>query len=216
MIGDIQLKVCGITSAEDARMAEGVGADYLGFIVHALSPRYVSLEQFAVLAPRVTRKKVIVCVMPSAAEIESFAAAGADFIQVHYPPEMAFKTLQAWSQAAGPHRLWLAPRLPPPLDVPSGWLPLGDTFLLDTFDPEKFGGTGQTGDWKKFARHRRAHPGKTWILSGGLAPDNIAGALRESGAAIVDVNSGVEVSPGVKDRAKLQAFADAIGAIRTQ
>jgi phosphoribosylanthranilate isomerase len=214
MIGELRLKVCGITSAGDAELAEEAGADYLGFILYPESPRGITSAQFGALAPRVSRRKVAVCVTPSVAEIESYLAAGADFIQAHFPPEIPFRTLQAWSRAAGAGRLWLAPRLPPQLDVPPGWLPLAHAFLLDTFDPEKFGGTGQAGDRAKFARHARAHPETTWILSGGLNASNITLALRESGAMLVDVNSGVESSPGVKDRAKLHAFADAVRTIR--
>ena len=214
MPAGVPFKVCGLTSARDAATAERSGAAYLGFILHRDSPRRVTLEQFRALAAGVSRPKVAVAVMPTVAEIESFLAAGADYIQAHFPPEIPFKTLRAWSEAAGASRLWLAPRLPPPLDVPTGWLPLAGTFLLDTFDPVKFGGTGQTGDWQKFARHQRAHPGKTWILSGGLSAETIAAAVRESGARLVDVNSGVESSPGVKDGAKLAAFVAALSPAR--
>jgi phosphoribosylanthranilate isomerase len=67
-----------------------------------------------------------------------------------------------------------------------------------------------TGDWPKFTRHRRAHPGKTWILAGGLDADCIGDALADTRARFVDVNSGVESSPGVKDHAKLKAFVAAL------
>ena len=87
---------------------------------------------------------------------------------------------------------------------------LAETFLLDTFHADKFGGTGETGDWAKFKRHQAAHPGKTWILSGGLNPDNIAAAITATGAKFVDVNSGVEQSPGIKSPAKLQALVLAL------
>jgi phosphoribosylanthranilate isomerase len=90
--------------------------------------------------------------------------------------------------------------------VPESLRLLADVFLLDTFSPEKFGGTGLPGDWSKFARHQRNFPRKTWILSGGLTPDNIAAALAQSGARWVDVNSGVESAPGQKDRVKIEAF----------
>ena len=79
-------------------------------------------------------------------------------------------------------------------------------FLLDTFHTEKFGGTGQTGDWTKFSRHQQAHPARTWILSGGLNPENIGAALRATGAKFVDVSSGVESAPGMKDCEKLKRF----------
>ena len=103
-----------------------------------------------------------------------------------------------------------APKLPPGEDVPAAWLPLAKHFLLDTFHAQTFGGTGQTGDWPKFARHRRNHPDKTWILAGGLNPANVGAALRESGATFLDVNSGVETAPGVKDHNLLKKFIDAV------
>lgn len=62
------------------------------------------------------------------------------------------------------------------------------------------------GDWGKFARHRTNHPEKTWILAGGLNPENIGDALRASGTKFVDVNSGIETAPGVKDSEKLKRF----------
>ena len=85
-------------------------------------------------------------------------------------------------------------------------LPFAKHFLLDTFHADSFGGTGQIGDWPKFARHRQVHPEKTWILAGGLNAENIGDAVRASGARFVDVNSGVESAPGVKDHAKLKRF----------
>jgi phosphoribosylanthranilate isomerase len=211
MINGIHFKVCGLTSLADAELADRAGAGYLGFILYPPSPRGVTPAQFGAMQGKLPpRKKVAVCVTPAVAELQAFAAAGADFFQIHFPHDTPLETLGAWSQAVGPDKLWLAPRLPPPLDVAPAWLPLAGTFLLDTFHTGKFGGTGRTGDWAKFARHQRAHPEKTWILSGGLNPENIGDALRQSGAHWVDVNSGVESAPGVKDHAKLKMFAAAL------
>jgi phosphoribosylanthranilate isomerase len=211
MINGIRFKVCGLTSPADAEFADRCGADYLGFILYPPSPRGVTPAQFGAMQGRLPpRKKVAVCVTPTVAELQALAAAGADLFQIHFPADTALETLRGWSQTAGPEKLWLAPRLPPPLDVAPAWLPLAETFLLDTFHAEKFGGTGRTGDWEKFARHQQAHPEKTWILSGGLNPENIGEAVRQSGAHFVDVNSGVESAPGVKDRAKMQLFVAAL------
>ncbi|MGA3006701.1 MAG: phosphoribosylanthranilate isomerase [Opitutaceae bacterium] len=211
MIVDLRLKVCGLTSLADAEFADRCGADYLGFILHPPSPRGVTLAQFRAMQGRWSPgKKVAVCVIPSVADLRAYALAGADFFQIHFPPDTPLETLRDWSQAAGPDKLWLAPRLPPGFDVAPAWLPLAETFLLDAFHPERFGGTGETGDWQKFARHQRSHPQKTWILSGGLNPGNIQEALGRSGANFVDVNSGVESAPGVKDRAKLERLVAAI------
>jgi phosphoribosylanthranilate isomerase len=211
MIGGLSFKVCGLTSLADAEFAGRCGAGYLGFILYPSSPRGITLDRFKVmLAGLPPRKKVAVSVTPTVAELQAFAAAGADFFQIHFPHDTPLETLRVWSQTVGPDKLWLAPRLPPQFDVASAWLPLAGTFLLDTFHPGKFGGTGQTGDWGKFARHQQEHPEKTWILSGGLKPENIDDALRSSGASFVDVNSGVESAPGVKDHAKLKEFAAAL------
>jgi phosphoribosylanthranilate isomerase len=207
MIQGIHLKVCGLTSMLDAAFAERRGADHLGFILYPDSPRYVPLEKFRALAGSSPKgKRVAVSVAPAIEDLRAFQAAGADFFQIHFPQETPLDTVRAWSETVGPANLWLAPRLAPAADVPEALLPLAGVFLLDTFSPDKFGGTGKTGDWAKFARHRKSYPDKTWILSGGLNPHNIAQALAESGARWIDVNSGVESAPGVKDHAKIEAF----------
>ncbi len=207
MIDGLRIKVCGLTTLADAMFAADCGADFLGFIFYPLSPRGITLEQFRAIQPKLPAGRIVaVSVSPTVEELRAFAEAGADFFQVHFPADTPLATVQAWSQAVGPKQLWLAPKLPPGTDVAAGWLPLADTFLLDTFHADKFGGTGATGDWAKFARHQQAHPEKTWILSGGLNPENIAAALHASGAKFVDVNSGVESAPGVKDQDKLTAF----------
>ena len=78
--------------------------------------------------------------------------------------------------------------------------------MVSGFGSAGFGGSGQTGDWAKFSRHQQLHPAATWILAGGLTPESIGTAIRRSGARFVDVNSGVESAPGVKDQNKLKAF----------
>jgi phosphoribosylanthranilate isomerase len=207
MIDGIGFKVCGLTSLEDARFADRCGADYLGFNLYPKSPRYFSLAQFAALAPRVSpQKRMAVMVEPTMPELKAAQAAGFDFFQIHFRHDFAPEFIAAWSMAVGAENLWLAPKLPPGIDVGPELLPYAQSFLLDTFQANAFGGTGRTGDWPKFLRHQRAHPDKIWVLSGGLNPDNIGDALRQSGARFVDVNSGVESAPGVKDHAKLERF----------
>jgi phosphoribosylanthranilate isomerase len=207
MINGIRLKVCGLTSLVDADAADAVGADALGFIFYPKSPRGITLTQYAAMKDRLPlRKKVAVTVEPSAAELAALVTQGFDYFQIHFGVQTPVATLAAWSQLTGRASLWLAPKLPPGQEVKPEWLPLADTFLLDTFHADKFGGTGETGDWAKFRHHREAHPARTWILSGGLNPGNVAAAVTATGARFLDVNSGVELSPGVKDPAKLKAF----------
>jgi phosphoribosylanthranilate isomerase len=211
MIDGIQVKVCGLTSPKDAEDAAACGADYLGFILHPGSPRHVPLKHFKAMAEALPmRPKVAVVVEPAPGALAAMRGAGFDLFQVHFRHDIPVGKIEAWSREAGPGALWLAPKLPPGVDVAEAWLALAPCILLDTFDPALFGGTGRTGDWPKFRRHAEAHTEKTWILSGGLGPENVGAALVGTGALVVDVNSGVESAPGVKDHAKLRAFFAAV------
>jgi len=211
MIDGIQVKICGLTAPADAAFADGAGADYLGFVLHPKSPRYVSLAQFRSMAPGLAgRRKVAVAVEPEPGALLAMREAGFDRFQVHFRHDTPTGVIAAWSAEVGAGALWLAPRLPPGIDVPEAWLGLAGCFLLDTFDKALFGGTGRTGDWPKFRRHAEGHPEKTWILSGGLSPDNVGEALAGSGARFIDVASGVESRPGIKDHAKIEAFFAAV------
>lgn len=214
MINGVRLKVCGLTSLVDADAADSIGADHLGFIFHRGSPRYVDPAQIQAMAARLPpRKRVAVVVEPSQAELEALRALDFDAFQIHFRPVEAGGRVAEWSGLVGKSALWLAPRLPPHEDVDPAWRDLAGTILLDTFHPDKFGGTGITGDWTKFRRHRDLYPETTWVLSGGLNPSNVARAITESGATFLDVNSGVELSPGIKDPRKLEAFAAALRSV---
>jgi phosphoribosylanthranilate isomerase len=211
MINGVRLKVCGITSLVDADAADAVGADYLGFIFYPKSPRGITLTQYQAMKDRLPpRKRVAVTVEPPAADLAALVQQNFDRFQIHFSAGTPVATIAAWSQLAGKAQLWLAPKLPPGQDVKPEWLPLAESFLLDTFHAEKFGGTGATGDWEKFKRHQAKHGTKAWILSGGLKPENIAAAVAATGAKFVDVNSGVEQAPGVKSPEKLKALVLAL------
>ncbi|MEN9636527.1 MAG: hypothetical protein RL077_4931 [Verrucomicrobiota bacterium] len=211
MIDGIRFKVCGLTSLVDAELADRCGADYLGFIFYPKSPRYLSLSQYRAMAPRLpARRKVAVAVVPSVDELKQWRDAGFDYFQIHYPVETPAEQLAAWSQVVGSKHLWLAPKLPPAAEVTAEARAAAKFILLDTFHAAGFGGSGQTGDFDKFARHQQAYPGNFWILAGGLNPENVGAALKVSGARWVDVNSGVESAPGVKDEGKIKRFVVAI------
>ena len=216
MIDGIRIKVCGLTTLVDAEFADKCGVDCLGFNLHPQSPRHITLAQYAAMAPRLPdRRTVAVSVEPTLAELGAMQAAGFDYYQIHGRHDTPLATIQGWTAAVGTEKLWLAPKLPPGEDVPVAWLPFARHFLLDTYHEAGFGGSGRTGDWPKFVRHRERHPDTTWILAGGLNPANVGGALRATGAKFLDVNSGVETAPGVKDHGLLKKFIVAVHAAAT-
>jgi phosphoribosylanthranilate isomerase len=203
----LQVKVCGLTSLADAEFAAASGADHLGFILHPKSPRHIALGKYRGFSGRLPKRTLVaVTVEPGPDELLAMREAGFERFQVHFRHETPISVIESWSSAVGAENLWLAPKLPPGADATDAWLGLSRTVLLDTFDEKLFGGTGRTGDWPKFRRHQDGRPATTWILSGGLNPANVAEAIVASGARFVDVNSGVESSPGVKDHAKVKAF----------
>ena len=215
MIGDIHFKLCGIKRVEDARLAAELGADFLAFNFYPKSPRYLAHETYEALASALPRgpKRVAVMVEPSLEELARVRFVRFEFFQIHARHDLPLETVRAWSEAVGgAANLWLAPKLPPGAAFPEAWLPLADTFLVDTFHTEGFGGSGRTGDWAGFARLAGTYPGKRWILAGGLNPENVVPAIIASGARFVDVNSGVETHPGAKSPEKLRALAAALRA----
>lgn len=211
MMGDVSWKACGLRRAADAALAAELGADFLGFILYPKSPRYLAPADYAALAPSLPAGPVRVAVLvePTTEELESVRALGLARFQIHARHDLPAEVVRGWSETVGAEALWLAPKLPPGAAFPTEWLGLADTFLVDTYHAGGFGGSGKTGDWSGFARLAAAYPEKTWILAGGLGPDNLGAALAQSGARVVDVNSGVESAPGVKSPDKLRALAAA-------
>lgn len=211
MINGVHLKICGLTSAADAHAAASIGADYLGFVLHPASPRHITIEQFHALRPELPAlPKVGVMVYSDSDALARVHDAGFDFVQLHFPNETPFFEAAMWTDVVAPSKLWLAPRVPPGKELDPCFVPLADTFLLDAYSPHQHGGTGKTGDWAAFAWLQGKFKKVRWVLAGGLKPENIREALAASLAKFVDVNSGVEASPGVKDPAKLAALAAAL------
>lgn len=214
MINGITLKICGLTTVADAIAAAGIGADYLGFVLHPPSPRYVAPDRFRELAADLPPlPKVGVLVWSDADALSRARDAGFDFIQLHFPNETPFIEAVMWTDIVPPAKLWLAPRVPPGRDLDPCFVPLADTFLLDSYDPGLVGGTGKTGDWTAFAWLQGKFKKVRWVLAGGLNAGNVRAALAQSEARFIDVNSGVESSPGVKDPAKLAALAAALRSV---
>jgi phosphoribosylanthranilate isomerase len=194
------IKICGITRAEDANAAVQLGADALGFILWQHSPRHVDLDVAAGIIATVpsTVSTVAVFVNPSEGDLIDAQAAGFRVAQVHERmPRVNGTTIQIMRAV---HLSASGDGIEP--DVP------GDqTILLDAHDPVLRGGTGRTVDW---TRARKIADARPIFLAGGLTPANVAEAIRTVRPYAVDVASGVEASPGVKDHASLRAFIKAV------
>ncbi len=205
------VKVCGLTSAADASLASEAGADYLGFIFFPKSPRALTLEKFQEMRGALPAKPwVYVQVNPDPAELRRAVEEGFSFVQVHCPAATVEDALPGWLDAVGRERLWLAIKRPVEDPIPPVCLERVDTFLIDTYRQDVFGGSGETGDWGAFRQLATKYPDKNWVLAGGLSPDNLREAVRRSGARMVDVGSGVESEPGRKDPQRLQALFAAL------
>lgn len=203
----VKVKVCGITNTGDAEAALDLGADAIGINMYEKSQRCVAKESVKELLAVVPEgKRVLIDVEPSMEKLTQCRDAGFDYFQIHFDLSDSLATLAAWAGAVGKDRLWLVPRIPTDDPFPEMILEFADTIVLDTYSKDAYGGTGRTGNWQEFDALEDIYSNKNWILAGGLNPDNIKDAIQMSGARYVDVNSGVEASPGKKDPKKLKAF----------
>ncbi|MBL63886.1 MAG: phosphoribosylanthranilate isomerase [Opitutae bacterium] len=211
-----KVKICGVTQSEIARVALEEGSDFIGSIFYDQSPRFVTLEKARLLlddAKVPSAKRVAVAVDPDPEELACWKLEGFSFFQLHFPESLSRNRIISWSQAVGRENLWLAPKLSAEGSFPEELLELADTFLIDAFSRDQYGGTGQNADWVGFASWKNRWPSKTWVLAGGLSPNNVLEALSSSQAEILDANSGLESSPGIKDPDKVRDFFSRLQAI---
>ena len=210
MIGSARIKVCGITRAADATTALALGADFLGINCWSGSPRFVPATARAALLREVPAdKRVAVTVNPSVAEAAALIAEGFAIVQVHFDPVKKECDPKGLSAQLGVKRLWLAPKLADGAEWPAELIPLAEGFVHDAHAKDAFGGTGKVSDWTRFQKLLQKYPQSLWILAGGLGPDNIA-AAAQSGAGFFDLNSGVELAPGLKSAEKLAGVAEVL------
>lgn len=206
-----RVKICGLTRQQDAQLALSLGASYLGFIFYPESPRGIDLEHYAGLNGSLSDSfRVAVDVKPDLEKVHRFEQAGFDFFQIHFSDIHDAAYLSELSDLVGYERLWLAPKLPPGSLFPESLFEYASTMFVDTFHKEGYGGSGKTGDWKGFKRLKEDYPEKTWVLAGGLGPANIKEAIAEANPHILDLSSGVEASPGIKNPEKLRALFETL------
>lgn len=196
----LRIKVCGITNRADALTALEAGADALGFILYEESPRFLknhaAAEIIRALPPFVA--KVGVFVNPSEEQVcRAVIECGLDTVQFHgeEPPEFCRKFSAKVIKAFRIRDLESLQQLTS--YETNAW-------LLDSFVPDKLGGTGAKFNWDLAIEAKKL--GRPIILAGGLTPENVADAVRRVRPFAVDVSSGVEMAPGRKDPAKVRAF----------
>ena len=200
-----KIKVCGLTREEDVKLTLSLGADYLGFILYPQSSRAVSLDRAVELAAAVpVGQRVAVDVATSLDDLKRYREAGFDYFQIHFGADFDHSNLAEYSKIVGKEKLWLAPRLASEATFTEDILDYANTILIDTFVNDQFGGTGKVGDWTRFNALKERYPQTNWVLAGGLSPSNLLDALTSVTADHLDINSGVEIAPGIKDGAKLR------------
>lgn len=203
MIGSIKIKVCGIRHAADVALVNHFGADYLGVNCWAGSPRFVNPALRKNLLREIKpEQRIAVTVNPTLSETQQLMDEGFAAVQIHFDPSTKACDVQAISKKIGIENIWLAPKVPDGVAWPEEIISFAKTFLHDAHAGDAFGGTGKQSDWKRFKNLKSLHKNKIWVLAGGLGPKNILEALGAK-ADIYDLNSGVEISPGLKSAEKL-------------
>ena len=211
----VDVKFCGMTRAEDVQEAARLGASYVG-VIFAGGPRHVSVEQASAIlsdAPR-TVKRVGVFANQSPGEIGDIARRlGLTTVQLHAEAD---PRRVADVRARFDGAVWAAVRvegtaLPPEL---AALFAASDAVLLDSRVAGKLGGTGITVAWSAIAptlSALRGHRGRL-VLAGGLVPENVTDAIEALQPDVVDVSSGIEASPGLKDHRRMRSFMEAVHA----
>lgn len=201
-----RIKICGITRGEDAMAAAAAGADAVGLVFYPPSARYVDAERAAAIVSRTPPFVSIVGLFVDARppEVEAvLSTVSLDVLQFQggEPPEYCASFGRPWIKAL---------HMKPGADIGAACEAYAGAraILLDTWREDAPGGTGESFDWGRVP----SHSGRPLILAGGLDEHNVGRAVRGCRPAAVDISSGVERSPGVKDAAKIARFVAAVRA----
>jgi len=195
----VRVKICGITTVDDALMAVAAGADALGFVFHSLSPRNIGVEAAAAIireVPPFVQTVGLFVNVPIEYVNDTVEATGLDVVQLHGDETPEYCRLVG-------RRVVKAFRIKDidSLEPIRRYSVAG--FLLDAWSPKAYGGTGMTFNWDIAKVAEQYGP---IILAGGLTPENVAQAVETVSPFAVDVSSGVESVPGKKGPEKVLAF----------
>ncbi|GKY88931.1 phosphoribosylanthranilate isomerase [Sinisalibacter aestuarii] len=211
-MSDVQVKICGLSTPDHVRWAVDAGARYLGFVFFAKSPRNVSVAQATALAREVPPgvAKVALVVDPDDALLDGITATmPVDMLQLH-GAESPERVAEIRARYGLPVMKAVGIAGAADLAKVEAYEMVADQILVDAKPPKGAdlpGGMGVPFDWQLIAGRHWQRP---WMLAGGLTPKNVGLAVRLTGARQVDVSSGVESAPGVKDEGLIRAFMEAL------
>jgi phosphoribosylanthranilate isomerase len=210
----IRVKICGLTRPEDVTAVADAGAAYAGFVFFPKSPRNVSIEtarELALDVPVGVAKVALVVDADDALLDAITSAVPLDILQLH-GHETPERVTEIRSRYGLPVMKAVGVADAEDVAALDLYADVADQILVDAKPPKNAdlpGGNGVSFDWRLISARRWSVP---WMLAGGLTPDNVAEAIALTGAKQVDVSSGVETSPGVKDAEAIRAFIQATGA----
>lgn len=204
-----QIKICGLKTEAEIDAAAKSGATHIGLNLYEPSPRYVPIERAAALRMRTPESLKVVLLLVNAEPgytAKAIEVVKPDVVQFHgtETPEW-LRLLKGVSSV----ELWkaLGVKDAETLKKSDRFVGAADLLLFDAPAQALPGGTGTRFDWSLLAEHKHKLP---WGLAGGLTPDNVSEALRQTRAALVDTSSGIESAPGIKDVDKIAAFCKAV------
>ena len=208
MTNPVSVKICGLATVDDVRACADAGANYMGLVFFEKSPRNITIpaaRELALAAP-LGLAKVALVVNPSDAELDAITATvPLDMVQLH-GRETPERVAEVKARYGLP--VMKAVGIADEDDLPKleSYFGVADQILVDAKPPkggELPGGNGLSFDWRLIAGRRWPCP---WMLAGGLTPENVAEAVKMTGAKQVDVSSGVEDAPGQKNAELIQKF----------
>lgn len=209
----IAMKFCGLTRPDDVAAAAKAGAAYMGLVFFDKSPRNLSLEtarELATLAPPGLAKVALTVNADDAMLDALMETVPVDMVQLH-GSESPARVAEVRARTGLPVMKAVGLAVAEDLAQIDDYSVVADQILIDAKPPRNAtlpGGNGLSFDWRLLAG--RKYWTKPWMLAGGLTPENVAEAVRLTGARQVDLSSGIESAPGVKDAAKMTAFARAL------
>ncbi|HEX3429793.1 MAG TPA: phosphoribosylanthranilate isomerase [Rhizomicrobium sp.] len=205
----VKVKICGLTRPQDALATAQAGADFAGLVFHPGSPRYVSPDKARAISEKLSGRVRVVALFVNPADdiiVAAIAAAKPDFLQLH-GQEPARRVAEIRARFGIPVMKAIGIADEHDVGALAGFEAAADMLLFDAKAADgASGGRGVAFDWQLLRKRTIRKP---WLLAGGLNVQNVARAVAAAGAPGVDVSSGVETSPGVKDAEAIRAFVEA-------